>query len=90
MVGGMVVSFANHSKTKMCIYIYIQETSLFVNKCNWHLFLRKKTAATMANREGFVIIIIAFLIHLSFVLDVPNWWVKNVYFFNRNWYLPAM
>ena len=40
-----------------------------------------KPASSMANREGFVIIIIAFLIHLPFVLDVPNWWINNLYLY---------
>ena len=41
-----------------------------------------KPASSMANREGFVLIIIAFLIHLPFVLDVPNWWINNLYLYH--------
>ena len=60
-----------------------------VDKCNCHLFLHNSTAATMANRQGFVIIIVAFLIHLSFVLDVPNWWAKNLFFFQPELQIPT-
>ena len=73
------MSFANHRKAKICLYVH--RMFVCVNESYCHLFLCKKTAALMANKEGFVIIIIAFLIHLFIVLDVPNWWINNLYFY---------
>ena len=41
----------------------------------------------MANREAFVIIAIAFLIHFAFVLDEPSWWIYHQHKNSTNWLL---
>ena len=48
-------------------------------------FFSVSVASRMANREGFVIIAIAFLIHFAFVLDEPKWLINKNFFYRLVW-----